>query len=89
VVRPRDGVAQDPTARGDGGDEGYVGQVGAARVGVVYGEDVAGLGVAAHDRSDRLGHRSEVHRDVLGLGDHLSFDVEEGGRAVAPLFYVR
>ena len=40
------------------------------RVRVVYGEDVARLGVAVHYGRDGLGHRAEVDRDVLGLGDH-------------------
>jgi hypothetical protein len=38
-----------------------------------------------HDGSDRLGHRTEVHRDVLGLRDHATVLVEERRRAVASL----
>jgi hypothetical protein len=60
----------------DGRDEGYVRQVGAARVGVVDGENVARPGVTAHDRSDRLGHGAEVDGDVLGLGYHVPLGVE-------------
>src|SRR5215208_2022081 len=89
VVRPRDGVAEDLSFVGDGGDEGYVWEVRAARVGVVYGEDISRLRVAAHDGGDRLRHRPKVDGDVLRLGDHVAFCVEERGRAVAPLLDVR
>ena len=41
------------------------------------------------DRADRGGHRPEVHRDVLGLHDHLAMGVEQGGRRVASLLDVR
>src|SRR5215213_4822106 len=61
----------------------------AAGVRVVDGEDIAWLGVAAPNSGHRLGHRAEVHRNVLGLGYHPPTRVEERRRAVAPLFYVR
>jgi hypothetical protein len=67
---PRDRVTDDLILVGDGGDERYVRQVGPAGVGVVYGEDVARLGIAAHYGCDGLWHRAEVDRDVFGLGDH-------------------
>ena len=69
-------------------DERDVRQVRAARVRVVEHVDLARLRVARHHGGDRLGHRAEVHRDVLGLGDHPPALVEERGRAVAPLLDV-
>ena len=61
----------------------------AARVRVVEDPGLAGRGLVRHDGSDRLGHRAEVHRDVLGLRDHATVLVEERRRAVAPLLDVR
>ncbi len=89
VVRAGDGVAGDLSLIGYGGDEGDVRQVGPAGVGIVYGEDVAGFGASPHHRPDGLGHRAEMDRDVLGLGDHPAPRVEEGRRAVTALLYVR
>ena len=40
-------------------------------------------------RRHRGRHRAEVHRDVLGLHDHLALGVEEGGGGVAALLDVR
>ena len=76
-------------AAGDRRDERDVGQVRAAGVGVVEGEDVAWLRAVVDDRGDRLRHRAEVHRDVLRLRDHPAVGVEEGARAVAALLDVR
>jgi hypothetical protein len=44
---------------------------------------------AFHHRGDGVGHRAEMHRDVLRLGDHPPAFVEERGRAVATLLDVR
>src|SRR5688572_19344809 len=86
---PRDRVTDDLTLVGDGGDEGYVGQMGPAGVRIVDGEDVAWLGVTVHYGRDGLGHRAEVDRDVFCLGDHAALRVEERRRAVASLLDVR
>ncbi len=83
VVRARDGEAARDTR-----DEGDVGEVRAAGVRVVDREDLARRRVAGHHRGDRLGHRAEVHGDVLGLRDHPARIVEDGGRAVAALLDV-
>ena len=48
-----------------------------------------GAGSCAAHGGDRVGHRAEVHRDVLGLRDHAAALVEERRRAVAPLLDVR
>ena len=48
-----------------------------------------GACVALAHRRDRGGHRAEVHRDVLGLHDHLAARVEQRARGVAALLDVR
>src|SRR5439155_19077156 len=83
VVGASDGEA-DVRAR----DERDVGEVRPARVGIVEDEDVFGPGVVVHDGVDRVGHGAEVDGDVLGLRDHSTLLVEQGGRAVAPLLDV-
>ena len=75
-------AARDPR------DEGDVREVRAARVRVVDHVELTGLRVARQDGGDRLGHRAEVHGDVLGLDDHPALLVEERGRAVPPLLDV-
>ncbi len=64
-------------------------EVRAAGERVVEDEDVVGSGIVGADCRDRIGHRAEVDRDVLGLRDHAAAPVEDGGRAVAPLLDVR
>ena len=41
------------------------------------------------DRGDRVGHRAQVHRDVLGLHHQLAARLEQCRRAVAALLDVR
>ena len=48
-----------------------------------------GSGSVLEHGGDRLGHRAEVNRDVLGLRDHAAVGVEQGARAVAALLDVR
>ena len=84
VVRPRGGEAELRPR-----DERDVGQMRAAGVGVVEDEDVVGAWVAGDHRGDRRGHRAQVHRNVLGLGDHPAGRIEDRGRAVAALLDVR
>ena len=70
------------------GDQGHVGQVGAAPVGVVEDPGDPGPLLLAEHRGDRVGHRAEVDGDVLGLHHQLAVGVEEGGRAVVALLDV-
>ena len=49
----------------------------------------SGAGSCRRDGGDRVGHRAEVDRDVLGLGDHPAPRVEQRGGAVPPLLDVR
>jgi hypothetical protein len=84
VVGTRDREPEDGA-----GDEGHVGQVGAARVRVVEDRDLARLEPEPHDGRDRVGHRAEVDRDVLRLRDHPAALVEQRRRAVASLLDVR
>jgi hypothetical protein len=73
----------------DGRDDGDVGQVRAAREGIVENPRDAG-GVALVEHGGDCGrHRAEVHGDVLGLHDHLPVGVEQRGGGVAALLDVR
>ena len=73
----------------DGGDEGDVVEVGAAKVGVVEDDDVAGVEVEALEGSgDGGGHGAEVDGDVGGLGDHVAVGVKEGAGEVLALLDV-
>jgi hypothetical protein len=83
VVGARDRVAE-PGAR----NERYVGQVGAAGVRVVEDRDLPLVEAEPHHGRDRVGHRTEVDGDVLGLRDHATALVEKRSRAVAALLDV-
>ena len=73
----------------DGGDHGDVGEVGAAEVGVVEDDDVAGLEWGeGHRGGDALGHGAEVDGDMRGLGDEAAVGVEDGAGVVAALLDV-
>ena len=73
----------------DGGDEGDVVEVGAAEVGVVEDDDVAGGEVEALEGGgDGGGHGAEVDGDVGGLGDHVAVGVKEGAGVVLALLDV-
>ncbi len=64
--------------------------MGAARVGIVQGEGVAGTQPrmpVAH-RSDAGAHRAQVHRHVRGVGDEAAVGVEQGAGEVEPLLDV-
>ena len=83
------GGEADHLARGeDGRDQGDVGQVGAALVGVVEDPRVAWALLQLEYGGDRVRHRAEVDGDVLGLHDQLSGGVKERGRAVVALLDV-
>ena len=82
---PRLLFAEDRRADGD------VGQVGAAVIGGVEGEDVAGMNVAgilADDRFHRAIHRAEMDRHVRGIGDQPPFAVEDRAGEVETLLDV-
>ena len=72
VVGAAGGEAEQLVAGEHGRDHGDVGQVGAARVGVVEDPGATGLVVLVEHGGDRGGHRAEVDGDVLGLHDHLA-----------------
>ena len=76
-----------PSAK-QGRDQGDVGQVGAAAVGVVEDPEVARPLLDAEHRRDRVGHRAEVDRDVLRLHHQLAGGVEQRRRAVVALLDV-
>ncbi len=90
VVRAGHRVADDRARRSPIGDTSvtsgrWVPPVyGSLRIQVSPGTRTA----RSHGR-DGLGHRAEVHRDVLGLGDHPGLGVEQRGRAVPALLDVR
>ena len=65
--------------------------MGAALIGVIHGVLDPGLDLVAKPTNhslNRRGHRPEVDRDVLGLGEHFAGGVERRGRAIGPLFDV-
>ena len=80
--------SRDREAEHGARDERDVGQVRAAGVRVVEDRDLSRLEPERHDRGDRVGHRAEVDRDVLGLRDHPAPLVEQRGRAVPPFLDV-
>ena len=84
VVGPADGEAEGRTR-----DEGDVGEMRSARVGIVQGPDLSRRGAALHYGRDGLGHGTEMNGDVLGLHDHPAAVIEQRRRAVAPFLDVR
>ncbi len=83
------GGEADQLLAGEGGrDDRDVGQVGAARVGVVEHPAHPGLVVLVRHRRDRGGHRAQVDRDVLGLHHEVAGGVEQRAGGVAALLDV-
>ena len=76
--------ARSVLARGEGrGHQRHVGQVRAAREGVVEHDHLAGAhGACGHGGLHGEGHAAQVHGDVRGLGHHLAARVEHGAREV-------
>ena len=64
--------------------------MGAAEVGIVEDDDVAGMPVVEDGEGggDAVGHGAEVGGDVGGLGDEAAGAVKEGAGEVKALFYV-
>ncbi len=84
VDRPGDDVPGDEDRLG----QHDVGQMrGAALIGIVADEDVAGAyaadGMSLHYVRQEFEETTEVHRDVLGLAERLAMHVEERRRAIA------
>jgi hypothetical protein len=52
--------------------------VRAAAIGIVQDPGLVRALLLAQHRGHRRRHRTQVHRDVLGLHDHLAVWVEEG-----------
>ena len=92
VVRSADGEADElPLGRAceHWRDHGDVRQVRAAGERIVEDPgDSQAVALVKHG-GERIWHRAEVDRDVLGLRGHLAVGVEQGGRAVPPLLDVR
>ena len=73
------------------GDHGHVGQVGAAVIGVVEGDDVAWLQGASPQPQHGLhafAHRAEMDRDMRGVGHQTALGVEYRAGKIQPLFDV-
>ena len=83
-MRTRDGEAGFGSRH-----ERDVRKVRAARVGIVERPHLAEGRTVLHHRGNRIGHRAEMHGNVLGLRDHATALVEERGGAIAPLLDVR
>src|SRR5450755_1368462 len=89
MVRAAGREAEQAVVHEHRGDDGDVGQVGAAGEGVVEDPGDAGGVLLVKDGGDGGGHGAEVHGDVLGLHDHLTVRVEQGGGGVPSLLDIR
>src|SRR5437867_11719012 len=72
------------------GDECQVGKVRAAFVWIVKNDHVARIDRPVLDRSfhgER--HRSQMHRHVVALCDHVSTMIEDGAGIISPFFDIR
>ena len=67
-----------------GRDDVHVRQVRAAEIGVVVDEHVAGFDIlpGPHHRAHRIGHRTQVDRQVRALGHHIAPVVEDAAGIV-------
>ena len=73
------------------GDHGHVGQVSAAVIGVVEGDHVARLQRSLPQPKHgphAFAHRTEMDRDVRGVGHQPALGVEDGARKIQPLLDV-
>ena len=68
----------------NGRDDGDVGQMGAAIVGRIQHEDIAGrhIGVLIDDGAYARAHRTEMHRHVRRIGNEAARPVEHGAGEV-------
>ena len=86
VVGAVDAVEEQSPFVKDGADDGDVGEVAAAEIGVVEDEEVSFVDVVAEvvaDGGAGDGEGADVHGDALALGDELAVAVEDGGGEVA------
>ena len=88
MVRPHHAVAAHRAVHVHGADQRDVREMRPPRVRIVQDEDVARRGGECLHGRDRVVQRSQVHRNVGGLGDHLTRGIEQGGGAVASFSYV-
>jgi hypothetical protein len=79
------GEAEQLSLLEDRRDHGDVGEVGAPSVGVVEDPEIPVAVFLVDDHGDGVGHRAEVHGDVLRLHDQLAAGIEERGGAVVAL----
>ena len=72
-------------------DDGHIGQMRAAVVGVVQDKHIAGLHLArvvADHGLDALAHRAQMHRHVRRVGNQMALGIEQGARKIQTLFDV-
>jgi len=74
----------------DGGDEGDIGQVGAAEIGIIENDNITRLPVVEYGEGggDAVWHSAEVGGDVCGLGNETPGAVKERAGEVEAFFYV-
>ena len=89
VVGPGHGEGGQPLAGEHRRYHRHVGQMGAAQVGVVDHQEVAGAPVAAfHQVRHGVGHGAQVHGNVRGLGAEAAGGVEDGAGKIQPVLDV-
>ena len=89
MVRADDAVPADLAVDFDCADEGEIGKVTAAAVGIVENEQVTRLWLEAADGRHGVSEGAEVHRNVRRLGDHLAIGIEQRSRCVAAFADIR
>ena len=78
MVRPIGHPGDVTSGSKHGSNDGEIVEVGASVERIVHGVLDPGLWIEAFDTGcNRLRHRAEMHRDVLGLGQHLSAGRED------------
>ena len=86
VGAERDQLATDEDRR----NQGHVGQVRAAEVGIVDHHHVAILPVQTlHHVAHGVGHAAQVHRDVCGLRAQIAIRGEDGAGKVESILDIR
>ena len=93
VMREIDGPGDDAAVDENGFGQHDIGKMrAAALIGIVADEDVAGPHgldrVLLEDLRHDADEAAEMDRNVLGLAKRLALDIEQCGRAVAPLLDV-
>jgi len=89
MVRPIGHPGDMATVGKHGSNDREIVEMGASVEGIVHGVLDSRLGIEAPDTGgNRLRHRAKMHRDVLGLRQHLPVGCEDGRRTVRPLLDV-